>query len=201
MKSEILILGITAFLIFNAYHDNKYTNKLKSFKKYYSMAFIGFTGLSLYLFSKKYPVHAYQGIYSARQLLSSIPVDKSAKHYFEPFLSTSEFDVSPLAWLKGNGTETPTSPPTSALSPLASTKPLSSSSTTTTKRSVSETKKKYVASQQNWKCGHCQSQLNAWFEVDHIQSLERGGSNHVANLVALCRECHGKKTALERMGI
>jgi hypothetical protein len=68
-----------------------------------------------------------------------------------------------------------------------------------TKRSVSETKKKFVASQQNWKCGDCQNQLTAWFEVDHIERLEYGGGNDVGNLVALCRECHGKKTAMENM--
>jgi 5-methylcytosine-specific restriction endonuclease McrA len=27
--------------------------------------------------------------------------------------------------------------------------------------------------------------------------LEHGGSNNVDNLVALCRDCHGKKTAME----
>ena len=64
------------------------------------------------------------------------------------------------------------------------------------KRSVSETKKKYVAAQQGWKCGDCQRQLPAWFEVDHVIALEHGGSNHIDNLVALCRDCHGKKTAM-----
>jgi len=68
-----------------------------------------------------------------------------------------------------------------------------------TKRSVSETKKKYVASNQGWKCGDCKQQLNAWFEVDHIKRLEYGGTNEVSNLVALCRDCHGKKTAMENM--
>lgn len=68
-----------------------------------------------------------------------------------------------------------------------------------TKRSVSETKKKYVASLQNWRCGHCQNQLNAWFEVDHKMRLENGGGNEVDNLIALCRDCHGKKTAMENM--
>ena len=68
-----------------------------------------------------------------------------------------------------------------------------------TKRSVSETKKKYVASLQNWKCGHCQNQLNAWFEVDHKMRLENGGGNELDNLIALCRDCHGKKTAMENM--
>ena len=66
-----------------------------------------------------------------------------------------------------------------------------------TKRSVSETKKKFVAAQQSWKYGHCDRQLPAWYEVDHIVRLEHGGSNNVDNLVALCRDCHGKKTAME----
>ena len=70
---------------------------------------------------------------------------------------------------------------------------------TGTKRCVSETKKKFVASQQSWNCGHCQKQLPAWFEVDHKIRLDQGGSNHVDNLVALCRDCHGKKTAMENL--
>jgi hypothetical protein len=70
-----------------------------------------------------------------------------------------------------------------------------------TSRSVSGTKKKYVAAQQGWKCNDCQTQLDAWFEVDHKIRLEHGGGNDVNNLVALCRECHGKKTAMENMGL
>ena len=68
-----------------------------------------------------------------------------------------------------------------------------------TKRSVSETKKKFIASQQHWKCGNCSIQLPAWFEVDHKVKLEHGGSNHISNLVALCRDCHGKKTTMENL--
>ena len=71
--------------------------------------------------------------------------------------------------------------------------------TNSKKRSVSETKKKFVASKQNWCCGNCSKQLNAWFEVDHKLRLEHGGSNEVNNLVALCRECHGEKTAMENL--
>ena len=67
------------------------------------------------------------------------------------------------------------------------------------KRSVSETKKKYVAAQQGWNCGGCKRQLPAWFEVDHKIRLDNGGSNSVDNLVALCRDCHGKKTAFENL--
>ena len=67
------------------------------------------------------------------------------------------------------------------------------------KRSVSETKKKYVASMQDWKCGQCKKKLTHTFEIDHKIRLEYGGSNDVTNLVALCRECHGEKTAMENM--
>ena len=71
--------------------------------------------------------------------------------------------------------------------------------TKTVKRSVGETKKKFVASRQGWKCADCKDTLTAWFEVDHKQRLDRGGSNDVENLTALCRNCHGKKTAMESM--
>ena len=52
---------------------------------------------------------------------------------------------------------------------------------------------------QDWKCKKCSIKLPAWFEVDHVVRLEHGGGNDVQNLEALCRECHGKKTAMENM--
>ena len=48
-------------------------------------------------------------------------------------------------------------------------------------------------------CNKCKKQLPAWFEVDHKMRLEYGGSNHVDNLEALCRDCHGRKTAMENL--
>ena len=67
------------------------------------------------------------------------------------------------------------------------------------KRSVSETKKKYISAQQGWKCGHCQQQLSSTYEVDHIVPLYKGGTNDLTNLVSLCPNCHRKKTAMDRM--
>ena len=52
---------------------------------------------------------------------------------------------------------------------------------------------------QGWTCAQCKSQLDAWFEVDHKVRLDQGGSNHVSNLEALCRNCHGKKTGMESL--
>ena len=69
------------------------------------------------------------------------------------------------------------------------------------KRSVSESKKKYIASNQKWRCAHCQNLLDNTYEVDHIIALYRGGTNDLTNLEALCRNCHGIKTFREKMNI
>jgi len=66
-------------------------------------------------------------------------------------------------------------------------------------RQVTQLLKKKVAANQAWKCGHCKIILDASFEVDHIVALFRGGSNDESNLIALCRNCHGKKTVEERL--
>lgn len=69
------------------------------------------------------------------------------------------------------------------------------------KRNVSESKKKYIASQQKWHCTHCHQMLDNTFEVDHIIPLYKGGTNDLHNLEALCRNCHGKKTFKDKLGI
>jgi len=69
------------------------------------------------------------------------------------------------------------------------------------KRNVSSEKKKYVASKQGWRCGHCRELLDASYEIDHIVALYKGGGNEINNLVALCRNCHGKKTIKEKLDL
>ena len=69
------------------------------------------------------------------------------------------------------------------------------------KRNVSESKKKYIASNQKWRCSHCNNMLDNTYEVDHIIALYRGGNNELNNLEALCRNCHGIKTFKEKMNI
>lgn len=65
------------------------------------------------------------------------------------------------------------------------------------KRNVSSLTKKMVASNQQWKCGSCNQTLDYTYEIDHHVPLFKGGSNEINNLIALCRNCHGKKTLLE----
>lgn len=67
------------------------------------------------------------------------------------------------------------------------------------KRNVSAATKKIVASNQKWMCGMCKNTLDYTYEVDHHIPLFKGGSNNIDNLVALCRNCHGKKTILEKV--
>ena len=69
------------------------------------------------------------------------------------------------------------------------------------KRNVSESKKKYIASSQKWQCAHCLQLLDNTYEVDHIIPLYKGGTNDLTNLEALCRNCHGKKTFKDKLGI
>ena len=179
MKFEILIIIITLFLVLNTYYDGKYLNILKSFKKYYKIIFILFTGLSTYLFFKKNPNESKSLLESFCGIIKHMPVDKESTDIISPLLDM--FNKNELLHQKK--------------------KLLTSGKNNNSKRSVSETKKKFVASQQGWKCNSCNEQLQAWFEVDHKIRLDSGGTNNIDNLVALCRNCHGKKTALENMGI
>jgi len=57
-----------------------------------------------------------------------------------------------------------------------------------------------VAYEQQYKCHNCLLLLEpgAW-ELDHVIELCDGGVDDRSNCVALCRNCHGKKTQLERM--
>ena len=186
MKIELLILLITGFLIANTYYDNKLLDKIKTWKKFYKMAFYGFTGLCIFLIIKKTPNKSYELLNNANQFIKFMPIDKDAKNLFEPFIDLTKNSFK--------STEINNYNPY-----YKQEKRLLNSGKQSTKRSVSETKKKFVAAQQNWCCKDCQKQLPAWFEVDHIIKLEYGGSNSVDNLCALCRDCHGKKTAMENL--
>lgn len=183
MRFEILILAATVFFIANTYYDGKYVQILKSWKKYYQMIGIGFLGISAYAYIKKYPGNSKSFLQSANGIIKYMPIDKEAGDFLTPILDMTKNSI--------HGTSS-----ISNYSPQQ--KRMLSSGGNTTKRSVSETKKKYVASQQDWKCKKCGNKLPAWFEVDHKISLEKGGSNHIDNLEALCRDCHGKKTAFDR---
>ena len=196
MRLEIFILGLTAFFIYNAYHDGKYLKMLLSFKKYYKMIFFAVIGISIYLLLKKNPVQSKNMLLYANNMVKYMPIDRNTMDLITPIF---DFTNSGTNLQNGSNSFMETFNEISNPGQSFQEQRILSSGKTGTKRSVSETKKKYVASQQEWKCGHCDTQLNAWFEVDHKIRLEHGGGNDVQNLVALCSECHGKKTAMENM--
>ena len=184
MRFEIFIIIITALVIGNIYTDGKYLRVALTWKKYYQMIGIGFAGLSAYLFLKKYPNDTRTLISSANGVINKLPIDKSASDIFTPFLKLTG----------ASNNKNPNYGNSSYIN-----RPNLNSAPGKNKRSVSETKKKFVAARQNWHCGKCKCQLPAWFEVDHTIRLEKGGTNDVNNLVALCRDCHGEKTAMENL--
>ena len=200
MRIEIIIFLITAGLIANLYTEGKYVKMAMANKKYYQMAGIAVGGLVVYWLLKKNPLDAGKMIIASNEYLKYLPIDKNTSSMISPIL-----DFTAKQNMNLDQDNYPVSHP---IIPIQSTDQyerkimrsgLNEQSTGKTKRSVSETKKKFVAARQGWKCGDCQDQLNAWFEVDHKIRLEYGGSNHVDNLVALCRDCHGKKTTIENL--
>ena len=192
MRLEIFVLGLTAFFVYNAYMDGKYTKMLLSFKKYYRMIFYVLLGVGIYLMLKRNPSQGRNMLLYANNVVKLMPIDKSSLDMLSPIIDfTSKNETDEAGFTESfNGISSPG---------FCGERRITSSGKNGTKRSVSETKKKYVASNQNWKCGNCKSQLDHTFEIDHKVRLEYGGGNDVQNLIALCRNCHGRKTADENM--
>uniref|UniRef100_A0A6C0KI21 HNH nuclease domain-containing protein n=1 Tax=viral metagenome TaxID=1070528 RepID=A0A6C0KI21_9ZZZZ len=194
MRSEFLIIIITGFLILNTYHDNKYTKMFKIGQKYMKMITIGFIGLSLILFFRKNPGESKNFLLHANDLIKSMPIDRNTSKLLLPLFNNSS--DNPIQKMNAGVQRPPNNPNQYSTQKQQSNIQQSNDKV---KRSVSETKKKFIASQQNWNCKHCKNQLDATFEVDHVIELQHGGDNSVNNLVALCRNCHGKKTMMTRL--
>ncbi len=195
MRLQLYIFAVAAFLIYNAYYDGKYTKMLLAYKKYYKMAFIAFVALCLYIMIKRNPLQAKNMLLYTNNMIKYMPIDKSSMAMFSPVF---DFSTSSNGFMENLNTSLN---PGYNYDPVIIGQQQRQLGTTCkpVKRSVSETKKKYVASMQDWKCGQCHNKLTHTFEVDHKIRLEHGGGNDVTNLVALCRECHGQKTAMENM--
>lgn len=193
MRFELIIFVIAAAVMANIYTEGKYLHTLMSYKKYYQMAGVAVVAFMLFWLMRKNPVQAHQMLAASNDYIKYLPVDRNASSIISPILDfTRKQNIANDQYYGRGGYNHP------VLSINPNTPPMENR-IKPTKRSVSETKKKYVASSQNWRCGDCGKQLNAWYEVDHTIRLEHGGSNHIDNLVALCRECHGKKTTMENL--
>jgi hypothetical protein len=156
------------------------------------MIFIAFLAICFYIMIKRNPLQSKNLLLYTNNMIKYMPIDRSSMDMITPI-----FDLT----TKSNGFMESLN---TDLNPGYNYNPVfiaqqQRNLSKPVKRSVSETKKKYVASMQDWKCGQCNSKLTHTFEIDHKIRLEHGGGNDVTNLVALCRECHGQKTAMENM--
>jgi hypothetical protein len=213
MRIELILLFGAGFIIANIYTEGKYFKKLFEWKKYYQMIGVALGALIIYWLIKKDPRKAKDIITTSNEYLKYLPIDQNSSRFISPVLDFTGGALSGAAIGEvGGGVNNMFA--TNANNPIINMfsnnnseekrqrvqeNRMVQSGKKSTKRSVSETKKKFVAARQNWKCGDCNNQLTAWFEVDHKIRLEYGGSNHIDNLVALCRECHGKKTTIENL--
>lgn len=177
MNGRLWIIIICVILIYNIYYETNIFKKINQYKKYYKIGLIVIFGLgALKIFGTTSKL-SYENMNTINQFIKVLPMDKNSKDMITPFLNHYSSDKVPFQ----------------------SIQTMHTSGKKSSKRSVSETKKKYIASLQDWKCNKCQNKLSAWYEVDHKLRLERGGTNELDNLEALCRECHGQKTAMENL--
>ena len=192
MKLELFFLAITSFLLYNTYYDYKFTQLLILYKKQLRMGGIFIISFLLYCLVKRDPSKNKVLLASANNIIKYLPIDKSSADFLTPILdltnnnfmqkfnNASKIDSMPIQQQSNNFIK-------------------NNDGSINYKRSVSNIKKKMVAAKQKWQCSKCNHILSAHYEIDHIQALHKGGSNNIENLIALCRECHANKTALEFM--
>lgn len=192
MRYELWIVLIAGLVAYDVHTGGKLSNPVLQCAKYFNLAIIAIVALVvMYIIHKtregasavasnEYAVSKFgSAIYGAARYVSKMP----SVHAGSRLRVNNSLSASPPAFAHLNGVA------------AAASKGKSGS-----KRSVSETKKKFVASAQQWKCNGCAEMLDHTFEIDHLVRLEYGGTNETDNLIALCRNCHGKKTAAENMG-
>jgi hypothetical protein len=186
MRIEIVLFIITSLIVANIYTEGKIIKNLYSFKKYYKMIGVILGSLFLYFLIRKNPMRTKELLTAGNEYVKYLPLEKNTSDFISPILDFT----TKQNWGTIGGEQHPT-----VHLPAQNNPNILKSGGKTTKRSVSETKKKFISSRQGWKCGHCKEQLNHTYEIDHIIGLHEGGSNNIDNLISLCRNCHGIKTS------
>jgi 5-methylcytosine-specific restriction protein A len=196
MRIEILLFIVSAMIIANIYTEGKYLKQVMSYKKYYQMGGVVIGAFFLYWLVKKNPASTKELILSSNEYIKYLPVDKNVTSFIEPLIDfTTKQSFANDGYVESGIPILPMgqkpAPPRQA----------GGGDSMKFKRSVSESKKKYIASKQGWKCRECSIILPATYEVDHIVRLQHGGSNEIENLQALCPSCHRNKTMMETLSL
>lgn len=152
MRFEIIVLAITAFFIYNTYHDGKLTKIFIKNKKYIQMGFFAFLGIMFYLLIKKNPLKFKNILLHANNVVKYMPIDKSSMDMISPILDfttnaasnngTSDDGGTEYNFMNGlNQTGQLGQGPGQGQGQLSQEKRILQSGGKGTKRSVSETKK------------------------------------------------------------
>ena len=158
------------------------------------MKYLFIIGTILFILNETYDnkfLKIFNKIYKYGKFLSIIV--PMLYYFYDPSILENDFkesNISKLFNLKKNRNTQESSSNFDPMSFLKNTK---------VKRNVNESTKKFVASSQEWKCKNCNNLFDATYEIDHKTPLYKGGTNDINNLEALCRNCHGKKTLLDKI--
>ena len=130
MKIEFIIFMVAAFFIADTYYEGKYSRLLRSGKKYYQMAMIAFLAMSFYVFLKKNPNEGKNIVAHANNLIRYMPIEHGTADMLSPIFDFTQGHDSLFSKRMGY------MPPQQ--------KRMMNSGMGSSRRSVSETKKKYV---------------------------------------------------------
>ena len=205
MRLEFVVFCLTIFGMVHIYTEGKYLKLALQHKKYLKMAGVALVGLFLfYVLKKLSPNKKREFLQMSNEYLKHLPIDRNASSIISPildFTSNNYFasGAGAAAATAGGATMLPVGNGRAQRggSYVASAEIDSGGGGQRVKRSVSETRKKFVASRQGWRCKSCNMMLDFTYEIDHVKSLASGGDNSVDNLVALCVGCHKQKTLMD----
>jgi 5-methylcytosine-specific restriction protein A len=212
MRLGFILFLLTLGGMYHIYSEGKYIKHVMQYKKYFQMAGVGIGGIMMYyFFLKATPDKKKEFLQMSNEYIKYIPIDRNTSNFISPVLDfTNKWaGAAGGAAAAAAGVAANTSAPVVQVGggrPMAATAEIGGGSGSggggglrRVKRAVSESRKKFVAARQQWKCATCSAMLDFTYEVDHIVPLFLGGTNEVDNLAACCVSCHKKKTLLERI--
>lgn len=86
MRIEIIIILITAFIMYNIYSEGQYSKWYIGWKKQIQMGLVGLVGISLYLVVKRNPSQGKNILHHANNMVKYMPIDRSSLSIISPIL-------------------------------------------------------------------------------------------------------------------
>ncbi len=188
IRRSFLVIAICAVVIGDILTGGALQRKAFTFKRYGQAAMIALVGLGVLVLVNRPGADKMGMMQTASNVVSAMPTS-----------ATTSLLQSGIGFMGGHAATLTPSPTHMGGGRLGGRAGADPGAVTVPKRSVSDARKKVVAAGQGWTCAHCHETLEASYEVDHVIELQDGGTNDVSNLMALCRNCHGRKTLDQRL--